>query len=120
MYPVKNHIEKLEYLKNIKMKADIAKQFTSKDEKSPYSLKIHTRFIILFFLIGVLLSCNRVKENPFWADGKEFFELHQIFSDERMPNIVVTASGTVLAVWGDVRRYQGDDSTYYNVRLRRS
>ena len=60
-------------------------------------------------LIIVSASCRLTKENPFWGDGTERFEVQEIFSDERLPNIVVAKNGSVLAVWG-----------WGNFRVRRS
>ena len=57
----------------------------------------------------VLFSCYRAKDNPFWGGGVQLFESKEIFSDERLPNIVVTTEGTILATWGR-----------YNYRVRRS
>lgn len=42
-------------------------------------------------------------------NGQKFFEIKELFSDERFPNVVVTQKGTVLAIWGRE-----------NVRVRRS
>lgn len=46
------------------------------------------------------ISCAHVHENPFWGDGTEYFEVQEIFFDERFPNVVVSADGTVIATWG--------------------
>ncbi|MBB73810.1 MAG: glycosyl hydrolase [Planctomycetaceae bacterium] len=35
---------------------------------------------------------------PFLAESR--LEMHQVFTDERFPNVVVTLQGTVLATWG--------------------
>lgn len=69
----------------------------------------------LMISAAILLLAGRciVKEqgtnNAFWNEGVEVFEISQIFDDERLPNIVVTTEGTLLATWGR-----------YNYRVRRS
>lgn len=54
----------------------------------------------LFFLTIVLFSCKTGVKNEFWGDGTPFFEVQQIFSDERFPNVVVATDGTVVTTWG--------------------
>ena len=52
-------------------------------------------------LLGALtFSCKTTRNNPFWSNGKEFFEIQELFSDERFPNVVVATDGTVVASWG--------------------
>ena len=63
----------------------------------------------LLLLILIFSSCNQFEENPFSGDGTERFEVQEIFSDERLPNVVVAKDGSVLAVWG-----------WGNFRVRRS
>ncbi len=63
----------------------------------------------LFFLFKVLVSCKTGENNEFWGDGTPFFEVQEIFSDERFPNVVVATDGTVLTTWG-----------HKNFRVRRS
>jgi sialidase-1 len=60
---------------------------------------------LLFIGAGVLLSillfsCKTTRNNPFWSNGKAFFEIQELFSDERFPNVVVATDGTVIATWG--------------------
>jgi hypothetical protein len=57
----------------------------------------------LFFLSMMLLSCKTGEENEFWGEGKPFFEVQQIFPDERFPNVIVAGDGTVLTTWGQSR-----------------
>jgi sialidase-1 len=70
----------------------------------------------LFFLSIVLLSCKTEVKNEFWGDGKPFFEVQEIFSDERFPNVVVAKDGTVLTSWGRenfrVRRSEDGGKTW--------
>ena len=63
----------------------------------------------LVILSFVLQSCSNQKNNPFWAEGQPFFDVQQIFDDERLPNVITAKDGTVIAVWG-----------WNNVRVRRS
>ena len=65
--------------------------------------------VLSLLVFSFLMSCNRAEENPFWSDGAERFEAQEIFSDERLPNVVVAKDGSVLAVWG-----------WGNFRVRRS
>ena len=58
--------------------------------------------VLLNLLITAILltSCSSEEINPFWDDGKPFFEVQEIFFDERFPNVVVATDGTVIASWG--------------------
>jgi len=53
----------------------------------------------LFFMTMMLLSCKTKEENEFWGDGETFFDVQQIFDNERLPNVVTATDGTVIAVW---------------------
>jgi sialidase-1 len=71
-----------------------------------------TSFLFQFKLLivfVVFLSCKTEKKNAFWDDGQPFFDVQQIFDDERLPNVITAKDGTVIAVWG-----------WNNVRVRRS
>ncbi|WP_209332232.1 sialidase family protein [Lunatimonas salinarum] len=57
----------------------------------------------LLFLLGA--SCSQKAENAFWNDGKAFFEVHEIFSSERFPNVVTAQDGSIIATWGN-KKYQ--------------
>jgi len=62
-----------------------------------------TRLFAIGFLTAlVIAACSPQQgtENPFWHGGNESLEVQQIFDDERLPNIVVTTEGTVLATYG--------------------
>lgn len=55
----------------------------------------------LLILGGMLtVSCNSPTDNPFWADGEEYFDVQTLFERGRMPNVVTALDGTVIAVWG--------------------
>jgi len=64
-------------------------------------------FLFVVTFLATLQSCMPGRENPFWGDGTELFEVEQIFFDERFPNVVVALDGTVIATWG---------SEHYRVR----
>lgn len=64
---------------------------------------VSSALLTALLIAGIVSSCRRPEKNPFWADGKQFFDVEQIFSDERFPNVVVAMDGTVLAVWGGSR-----------------
>lgn len=66
-------------------------------------------FFVLLMATIAFQSCRTTENNPFWADDAEFFDLQQIFDNERLPNIITATDGTVIAVWG-----------WNNVRVRRS
>jgi len=77
----------------------------------------HFNFQLLFFVLALFSSsCNTSVNNPFWGDGEEQFEVQQIFSGERFPNVVVAADGTVVATWGRenfrVRRSEDGGKTW--------
>ena len=54
----------------------------------------------VIFVLASLVSCSDRNNNPFWGDGTELFDIQEVFSDERFPNIVVATDGTVIATWG--------------------
>ncbi len=64
---------------------------------------------VLFMAAAFFQSCKTTEKNPFWNDGVEFFEVQQIFDNERLPNVVAATDGTIITVWG-----------WNNVRVRRS
>ena len=68
-----------------------------------------TILMVCLLLSIVSFSCQSERNNPFWADGEEFFDVQQIFDNERLPNVITATDGTVIAVWG-----------WNNVRVRRS
>lgn len=61
-------------------------------------------------------SCATTKKNPFWGDGEMIFDVQELFSDERFPNVVVATNGTVIANWGRenfrVRRSEDGGKTW--------
>jgi sialidase-1 len=67
-------------------------------------------------MIPLLLSCAQEKENVFWQDGQEFFDVQPVFADERFPSVVVALDGTVIATWGNsklrVRRSEDGGNTW--------
>jgi sialidase-1 len=65
--------------------------------------------IDLTIICLALQSCSNEEGNSFWADGQPFFDVQQIFDNERLPNVVAATDGTVIAVWG-----------WNKVRVRRS
>lgn len=72
--------------------------------------------LAILFLGTFLSSCATGKKNVFWAKGEATFDVQQIFSDERFPNVVVGTDGTVLASWGRekyrVRRSEDGGKTW--------
>ena len=54
----------------------------------------------VIFVLASLVSCSDRNNNPFWGDGTELFDIQEVFSDERFPNIVIATDGTVIATWG--------------------
>jgi sialidase-1 len=64
----------------------------------------------------VLMSCKTADKISIHSTDAEFFEIQQIFSDERFPNVVVATDGTVVATWGRenmrVRRSEDGGKTW--------
>ncbi len=77
--------------------------------------KSMNRFVLMLF-VAVLFSCETGEQNPFWNEGESFFEVQELFADERFPNVVVGTDGTVLATWGRenyrVRRSEDGGKTW--------
>ncbi len=57
----------------------------------------------LFLGNGVLAEESSSETDVSDFLGNPSFEAHQVFGDERFPNVVVTKRGTVLATWGSSR-----------------
>ncbi len=74
------------------------------------------RNITVFIALFWLLSCGNIEKNPFWCDGREKFEVQEVFSGERFPNVVVALDGTVIATWGGIAT---GNRGKYRVRLSR-
>ncbi len=72
---------------------------------------VYTLLLILLFS-----SCATTKKNPFWGGGEMIFDVQELFSDERFPNVVVATDGTVIANWGRenfrVRRSEDGGKTW--------
>jgi sialidase-1 len=75
--------------------------------------------ILLFSLVTltvILFSCKTEEKNEFLGNGTPFFEVQEIFPDERFPNVVIATDGTVLATWGNknmrVRRSEDGGKTW--------
>ena len=75
----------------------------------------HTVFtlVVLFILFS---SCCTAQNNPFWNEGQPVFEIQELFSDERFPNVVTATDGTIVATWGRenfrVRRSEDGGKTW--------
>ena len=52
------------------------------------------------FLVILLVACNAYDKNSFWSDGEEFFDLQEVYNDERFPNVVIAKDGSVVTSWG--------------------
>jgi sialidase-1 len=85
-------------------------------------MKKNRLIILLGLLIGFgwVVSCARViqEDNPFWGDGTEFFDLHEITQERRFwSNIVVATDGSLLVTWGhrsfQVRRSEDGGVTWF-------
>ena len=67
-------------------------------------------------LMGILLSCQSNTHNSYWSEDGEFFEVQQVFSNERFPNVVVASDGSIVASWGSedfrVRRSEDGGQTW--------
>jgi sialidase-1 len=77
---------------------------------------LHKTLITCLILFYISVSYGQTEKNPFWAEGKDFFNVQQIFSDERFPNVVVATDGKVVATWGRqnfrVRRSEDGGKTW--------
>ena len=67
-------------------------------------------------LFSIVAGCSMLKKNSLWSDGQPHFEVQEIFTDERFPNVIIATDGTVLAVWGSrnlkVRRSEDGGKTW--------
>lgn len=67
-------------------------------------------------LFTVFMSCKTTEKISGYNTDVEFFEVQQIFSNERFPNVVVGTDGTVLTTWGRqnfrVRRSEDGGKTW--------
>ena len=63
-----------------------------------------------------LMSCKTADKISKHSTDVEFFEIQQIFSDERFPNVVIANDGTVVTTWGNknmrVRRSEDGGKTW--------
>jgi sialidase-1 len=66
--------------------------------------------------ITVIMSCKTADKISVYNTDVEFFEVQQIFNDERFPNVVVGTDGTVVTSWGRenfrVRRSEDGGKTW--------
>lgn len=56
--------------------------------------------IFLVILALWCISCNTARVNSYWNGGQAFFDVKELFTDERFPNVVVATDGSVIATWG--------------------
>lgn len=74
---------------------------------------IAAAILVLFILFT---SCKTPPKNPFWNNGRPVFEVQQLFTDERFPNVVTAIDGTIAATWGRehfrVRRSEDGGKTW--------
>jgi len=59
-----------------------------------------TVFVLIFAISATLISCNDETTADQLATDEPFFEIQQLFDDERFPNVVVAMDGSVLATYG--------------------
>jgi sialidase-1 len=69
------------------------------------------RFLILFISFTFFLSCKTLEKNSILQQKNEFFEIQNIFNDERFPNVVIGMDGSVVTSWGskDIRIRRSED-----------
>ncbi len=62
-------------------------------------------------LMRILPSCQSNTHNTYWSEDGELFDVQQVFSNERFPNVVVASDGSIVASWGsqDVRVRRSED-----------
>lgn len=51
--------------------------------------------LVVFFIFGS--SCNQTTETEFWNNGEAVFDVKEIFSSERFPNVVTAKDGSIVA-----------------------
>lgn len=56
--------------------------------------------LIIIAIASLFLSCKAIKKTTVYKKGKPFFDVQELFSDERFPNVVVAMDGSVVASWG--------------------
>jgi sialidase-1 len=83
----------------------------------PAEMKILYKSSFLSLVLTVaLFSCKQAEDNPFWGEGEQLFELQEVFTGERFPNVVVAMDGSVIATWGSntykVRRSEDGGATW--------
>ncbi len=71
----------------------------SNDKHKKMSIKKHCIAAVLVVII-LFISCKTAQKNPFWNNGQPVFEVQQLVSNERFPNVVTTTDGTIVATWG--------------------
>jgi sialidase-1 len=61
------------------------------------------QFVIVVSAMASLFACNQEEPNPFWGDGREFFDIRLIDSGYRAHSVNITTAldGTVLFGGGD-------------------
>ena len=57
----------------------------------------YTFSLVVIILIG---SCSITKDIARWSEEEMVFEIQEIFSNERFPNVVVAMDGTIMVTWG--------------------
>nr|MBI1232809.1 exo-alpha-sialidase [Cytophagales bacterium] len=67
-------------------------------------------------LLVLSLSCSQPPETEFWNNGEPVFDVQELFSSERFPNVVTALDGTIVATWGNksyqVRRSEDGGKTW--------
>jgi sialidase-1 len=70
----------------------------------------------MLVFVTLFMSCKTAEKISSLSSDGEFFEIQQIFSDERFPNVVVATDGSVVATWGSknmrVRRSEDGGKTW--------
>lgn len=71
---------------------------------------------VLTLCLLFITACDSQPKNDFWHGGEAFFEVQEVFTGQRFPNIVTAVDGTIVATWGShqfqVRRSEDGGSTW--------
>ena len=71
---------------------------------------------VLTLSILLITACDSPPKNEFWHGGEAFFEVQEVFTGQRFPNIVTAVDGTIVATWGNrqflVRRSEDGGNTW--------
>lgn len=63
-------------------------------------MKVKIPGVFVLIMVSVFSACTSGGRLSRWNEGAPVYEVQEIFTDGRFPNVVVTTDGTLVAVWG--------------------